>query len=103
MNYLWVKFERGDFLKEINFSLFIITVLISFFAFTECLTDRSNLWAENERVLLAGYEKAGSIITNHKLHIDQQVSVTGPVNWYIKGTITGFLEGSGLLESCEEL
>lgn len=90
MNYLWGKFERGDFLKEINFSLFVIAVLMSFFAFTEGITDRANLSAENNRVLLAGNEKAGTIITDQKLHVHQQVSVTNSANWYNKGTATGF-------------
>jgi len=93
MNYLWGKFQRSNFLKEINFSLFVIAVLMSFFAFTaftEGISDRSNLSAENNRVLLAGNEKVGTIITDQKLHIHQQVSITNPANWYNKGTVTGF-------------
>jgi hypothetical protein len=89
MSYLWGKFKRGDFLKEINFALFIIAVLMSFFAFTEGISDRANLSAENDRVLLAGIEKAETVITNQKLHVHQHVTVTDPGNWYHKGAVTG--------------
>jgi hypothetical protein len=93
MKNVWGRFNRIRFLEEINFSLIVIAVLISFFAFTEGLSDRANLSVEIDGVILAGEKKPEAFFTNQKLHTNQPVEPvvrTNPGYWYHKGAVTGY-------------
>jgi len=90
MKYLRGKFERGDFLKEINFSLFMIAVLLSFFASADISEFSAN--HSTGSTVAEPYSQAAHL--SNSLHINStstdhlNFSNLASNNWYSRSTIT---------------
>jgi len=90
MNYLWGKFQRSNFLKEINFSLFVIAVLMSFFAsvdISEYSANHSTGGAVSEPYFQAAHL---SDLQQNNTNSTDHLNFSNPAstNWYSRSTIT---------------